>query len=93
MAGRQSERIKRSKDQKSLESQKAIGAPEPPNSMPSFTLPESLSCSEVDFPILLRKKNLVVWDEIILIEDERFKEIEEFIDSRKEPILKSPFLS
>ncbi|RVE44683.1 hypothetical protein evm_010702 [Chilo suppressalis] len=85
MAGKITDRKGKNKEPKS-------GASELSDNLATFALPDSLPCSEVDFPILIRKKNLANWKTILEETDQQFHEIEQFNDSKKEPVPKSPFI-
>lgn len=69
------------------------GATEPPDPLANFTLPDSLPCSEIDFPALITKKPKANWNDVLQESEQNFKEIEEYVQSKKEPVLKSPFMS
>ncbi|CAH0729678.1 unnamed protein product, partial [Brenthis ino] len=55
------------------------------DTLSAFTLPDSLPCSEVEFPILLKTANKANWFQIVEESEERLKEIEEYSESKKEP--------
>lgn len=63
------------------------------DTLSAFTLPDSLPCSEVEFPILLKRANKANWLQIVEESKERLKEIEEYSESKKETASKPPFLS
>ncbi|CAG9793816.1 unnamed protein product [Diatraea saccharalis] len=85
MAGKTTERRGKNKDPKA-------GGSEIAEPLGAFTLPDSLPCSEVEFPILIRKKKIVDWKAILEEANQHIQEIEEFNESKKEPVPKSPFL-
>nr|XP_026486846.1 uncharacterized protein LOC113393938 [Vanessa tameamea] len=58
----------------------------------AFTLPDSLPCSEIEFPILIKKTNKAKWTEIIEESNRNLKDIENYVESIKEPLDKTPFL-
>ncbi|XP_045766255.1 uncharacterized protein LOC123867967 [Maniola jurtina] len=85
MAGKVSERKNKvGKDAKSAAAEKG-------ETVAAFTLPDSLPCSEIEFPILSKKKYTANWNEIIDESNKTFKEIEEYAQTKKEPTTKSPF--
>ncbi|XP_049874489.1 IQ domain-containing protein K-like [Pectinophora gossypiella] len=57
----------------------------------AFTLPDSLPCSEVSFPVLVQRATKANWKTILKESEQRFMEIEEFVENKKEPIPLSPF--
>lgn len=59
----------------------------------TFTLPDSLPCSEVQFPTLINKRTKANWKQILQEREQKLNEIQEYVESKKEPIPKSPFLS
>lgn len=63
------------------------------DALANFTLPDSLPCSEIEFPILIRKSNKVKWQDILNESNRHYAEIEEFIQSKEEPDLTPPFQS
>lgn len=63
------------------------------DTLTAFTLPDSLTCSEVEFPILLNKRNKANWLEIVEESENRLNEIEQYSEDKKEPVAKPPFLS
>ncbi|KAI8426348.1 hypothetical protein MSG28_005201 [Choristoneura fumiferana] len=68
------------------------GGSEPADPLATFTLPDSLPCSEIDFPALITKKPKANWKEVLQESEQNFKEIEEYVQSKNEPVLKSPFM-
>lgn len=85
MAGKGTERKGKLKDIKAAVTES--------DTLTTFTLPDSLPCSEVDFPILLNKRNKANWLQIVEESEKRLKEIDEYTDNKKEPTDKPPFLS
>lgn len=61
--------------------------------VPAFILPDSLPCSEVEFPILLTTKAHAKWETILIERENHVKEIEEFKRRGKQIIPRAPFLS
>jgi hypothetical protein len=86
MASKSTDRKGKSKDAKAAVNEMT-------ENLAAFTLPDSLPCSEVEFPVLIRKKNHANWKAILEESNQKFQEIEEFNETKKEPTLKSPFLS
>lgn len=86
MAGKGTDRKGKGKDAKST-------ANELTENLATFTLPDSLPCSEVEFPVLIKKKSGANWKMILEESDKNFEELEAFTESKKEPVPKSPFLS
>ncbi|CAH1638749.1 unnamed protein product [Spodoptera littoralis] len=62
------------------------------NDTAAFTLPDSLPCSEVDFPILIKRKPRANWNDIIDESNKWHKQLEEFSQNKLVPVPKSPFL-
>lgn len=58
-----------------------------------FTLPESLPCSEVEFPILINKRRCANWAEILEERKVNLEQLEEYVQSKNDPIIRSPFQS
>ncbi|XP_026762646.2 IQ domain-containing protein K-like [Galleria mellonella] len=84
MAGKSTERKGKSKEPKP-----AIN--ETTDTLATFTLPDSLPCSEVEFPVLIKKKTKTNWLEILEESNNKIREIEEYTESKKQPIPKAPF--
>lgn len=59
----------------------------------AFVLPDSLPCSEVNFPILIKRRAKANWREILEESDKKFQEIKNYEDRKIEQPPKSPFLS
>lgn len=62
-------------------------------SLAAFVLPDSLPCSEVNFPVLIKKKAKANWKAILEESDKKFQEIKDYEDRKVEQPPKSPFLS
>ncbi|KAJ8716179.1 hypothetical protein PYW08_013464 [Mythimna loreyi] len=62
------------------------------NDAAGFVLPDSLPCSEVDFPVLIRRRSRANWKEIVDESDKWQKQLEEYQESKKELTPKPPFL-
>ncbi|XP_047504101.1 uncharacterized protein LOC125049062 [Pieris napi] len=58
----------------------------------TFTLPDSLPCSEIEFPVLIKRVNKANWNLIVKQREKELQEIEDSRESKKEPIIKQPFL-
>lgn len=86
MAGKGTDRKGKGKEAKSAMNELS-------ENLATFTLPDSLPCSEVEFPILIKRKAGASWKKILEESDKKFQEIEAFTESKKEPVPKSPFLS
>ncbi|CAH2240335.1 IQ domain-containing protein K-like [Pararge aegeria] len=85
MAGKASDRKGKSgKDAKSAANEKS-------ETVTAFTLPDSLPCSEIDFPLLIRKRHTANWNEIVEESNNNYKEIEEYAQSKREVTPKPPF--
>ncbi|XP_053606483.1 IQ domain-containing protein K-like [Plodia interpunctella] len=84
MAGKSSDR-KKGKDAKSTTNEVA-------DTLATFQLPDSLSCSEVEFPVLMTRSNKASWRQIVEEHEQRMQELKEYSESKKEPIVKAPFL-
>lgn len=63
------------------------------NDAAGFTLPESLPCSEVDFPVLIRRRPRANWKDIVDESDKWQKQLEEYQESKKVATPVPPFLS
>lgn len=63
------------------------------DNLAAFTLPDSLPCSEIEFAVLLKRSFRANWNKILEEKEQELKEIEEFKQSKTEPVPKSPFLS
>ncbi|KAH9637188.1 hypothetical protein HF086_016210 [Spodoptera exigua] len=83
MAGRNTDRKPKLKEPKNIAEH---------NDTAAFTLPDSLPCSEVDFPILIKRKPKANWNDIINESDEWRNQLEEYSQSKQVPAPKSPFL-
>lgn len=59
----------------------------------AFVLPDSLPCSEVNFPVLIKRKAKANWKTILEESDIGFQKIKEYEDSKTDHPPKSPFLS
>ncbi|XP_026731144.1 IQ domain-containing protein K-like [Trichoplusia ni] len=84
MAGKSTDRKGKSKEQKI--------ASELNDNLAAFTLPDSLPCSEVDFPVLIKRRPRANWKEIVEESNKWHKQVDEYAESKKEPIPKPPFL-
>ncbi|XP_050671929.1 IQ domain-containing protein K-like [Leptidea sinapis] len=84
MAGKYTDRKAKTKESKTT-------TPDIAENPAAFTLPESLPCSEVDFPILLTRKYRANWQEILKESEAEAKEIEEYNNRKQEPVPKPPF--
>ncbi|XP_059054088.1 uncharacterized protein LOC131848297 isoform X2 [Achroia grisella] len=84
MAGKTTDRKGKNKDAKPILN-------EITGTLTTFTLPESLSCSEVEFPVLIKKTTKANWLEILEESNNKLKEIEEYTENKKDPIPKAPF--
>ncbi|KAL4707679.1 hypothetical protein ACJJTC_014860 [Scirpophaga incertulas] len=62
------------------------------DNLATFTLPESLPCSEVEIPAIKRKNTLSNWNDILEERNQQLDEIEAFNENKRAPMLKSPFL-
>lgn len=82
MAGKSTDRRNKAKDTKSSANEPA-----------TFILPDSLPCSEIDFPVIVKKPLRANWHQILEESEQRQREIEEYVESKKVAIPKSPFLS
>lgn len=80
---------------KSAERKKELkaSANELAESLAAFVLPDSLPCSEVNFPVLIKRKAKANWSEIIQESGKHLEEIREYEDSKIEDPPKSPFIS
>lgn len=85
MAGKSTDRKAKSKDQKV--------SSELTDNLAAFTLPDSLPCSEVDFPVLIKRRPRANWKDIVEESNKWHKQVDEYAESKKEPIPKPPFLS
>ncbi|CAK1556199.1 unnamed protein product [Leptosia nina] len=83
MAGKTTDR-KKTKDKGAIS--------EASDNVATFTLPDSLPCSEVEFPVLIKRVNRANWDLIVEQREKELKEIEENRESKKEPAIQQPFL-
>ncbi|XP_068618794.1 IQ domain-containing protein K-like [Battus philenor] len=63
------------------------------NSIATFTLPNSLSCSEVFFPAAPKRKQLAKWDDIISESERKFQEIEQYEENKQGREPATPFLN
>ena len=63
------------------------------NDAAGFTLPDSLPCSEVDFPVLIRRRPRASWADVVDESDKWIKQLEEYQESKQVIIPKPPFLS
>ncbi|XP_014355870.2 uncharacterized protein LOC106708827 [Papilio machaon] len=86
MTGRTTDRKGKSKELKSLTN-------ELQNEIAAFTLPNSLPCSEINFPVAPRRKPRANWDEILEESEEKFQEVENYENSKKGRQPLSPFLN
>lgn len=86
MAGKGTDRKGKSKEIKSA-------VTELEENLTTFTLPDSLPCSEIEFPVLIKRTNKAKWADIIEESDKNLKAIEEYTESRKEILGKPTFLS
>ncbi|KAM3966412.1 uncharacterized protein ACR2FA_012725 [Aphomia sociella] len=84
MAGKTTDRKGKSKELKSAGNEVI-------DTLAMFTLPDSLPCSEVEFPILIKKTAKANWLEILEESNNKHKEIEEYVESKKQPVPKAPF--
>ncbi|CAG9561145.1 unnamed protein product [Danaus chrysippus] len=85
MTGRATDRKGKNKDTKSISN-------ELDENLATFTLPDSLPCSEVDFPVLIHTRAKANWKEIVEETDNNLKELEEYAASKMDPVPKSQFL-
>lgn len=85
MAGKGTDRKGKTKEGK--------GTNDMAETLAAFVLPDSLPCSEVNFPVLIRKVKRTSWNEILDESKREQQEIEEYVESKREPALKAPFLS
>lgn len=58
----------------------------------TFTLPDSLPCSEIEFPVLIKRVNRANWNLIVEQRAKELKEIDDTWQSKQEPVIKQPFL-
>lgn len=86
MAGKATDRKNKLKDSKSTAPNITEAA------LAAFTLPESLSCSEVDFPVLIKRRAKANWIEIINESNKLHQQIKEYAEA-KAPPFKPAFLS
>lgn len=86
MAGKNTDRKGKGKDLKSV-------ANEQTDNLATFTLPDSLPCSEIEFPVLIKKSTTANWQAILEESDQQFREIVEYAESKQEKVPKPPFLS
>ncbi|PZC84261.1 IQ domain-containing protein K [Helicoverpa armigera] len=84
MAGKSTDRKGRVKETKSAAIEQ--------NETAGFTLPDSLPCSEIDFPVLIKRRPRANWKEIIDESNKWHKELDEYNESKQEPIPRPPFL-
>lgn len=87
MAGKGTDRKAKTKDYKSAGT---ADSEVNESALAAFTLPDSLSCSEIDFPILIKRQAVANWKDIIAESDKWHQEINEYVEA-KEPTLKPPF--
>lgn len=86
MPAKSADRKKESKDAK-------LASNELAENLAAFVLPDSLPCSEVNFPVLVKRKTKANWNTIIEEQNKQFQEIKDYEDSKTEQQPKSPFLS
>lgn len=86
MAGKNTDRKGKGKDTKSV-------ANEQTENLATFTLPDSLPCSEIEFPVLIKKSTTANWKQILEESEQRLNEIVEYAESKQEKVPKPPFLS
>ncbi|XP_075978593.1 IQ domain-containing protein K-like [Anticarsia gemmatalis] len=88
MAGKGTDRKAKSKDSKggTASSDAAEAA------LSAFVLPNSLPCSEVEFPVILKKSARANWKEIVEESTQWQQTVEDYAESKKEPTVKPPFL-
>ncbi|CAK1586245.1 unnamed protein product [Parnassius mnemosyne] len=86
MTARTTDRKGKSKETKSLVN-------ELENDLATFTLPDSLPCSELDFPLLPKRRQRANWNNIVEESNRKFQKIEEYEESKKEQKPMSPFLN
>lgn len=78
---------------KSVKDTKTAAINDKDEAVANFTLPDSLPCSEIDFPILIKKRSTANWNEIIEESNKKLKDIEEYVQSKRETPTKPPFQS
>lgn len=80
MAGKNTDRKSANKSLKSAQDQDAY-------SMSTFVFPDSLSCSEVQFPVLISTKKIrkANWNDIVSENEKRMQEIEKFWQRKNGP--------
>ncbi|KOB74147.1 IQ domain-containing protein K, partial [Operophtera brumata] len=86
MAGKTTDRKLKSKDAKS------VAGNDQTDALANFSLPESLPCSEIEFPVLITKTATVNWQQILEEREQKFHEIAEYVESKHEKVSKAPFL-
>lgn len=86
MTARNTERRGKTKEMKSIGN-------ELESNLATFTLPDSLPCSEIEFPIFPKRKLTANWNDIVEESDRKFRELEEYEESKNEQEPKAPFLS
>lgn len=86
MPAKSADRKKESKEAKAAYNELA-------ENLAAFVLPDSLPCSEVNFPVLVNRKAKANWNTILEESDKQFQEIKDYEDRKIEQQPKSPFLS
>ncbi|KAG6442247.1 IQ domain-containing protein K [Manduca sexta] len=85
MAGKTTDRKGKSKEVKSATNELA-------DNLATFTLPDSLPCSEVEFPVLIKKTTKANWQQILEESNQKLLDIEKYKESKKECVPRAPFL-
>nr|XP_037870030.1 IQ domain-containing protein K-like isoform X1 [Bombyx mori] len=85
MTAKNTDRKGKNKDQKSTTYEMV-------DALATFKLPDSLPCSEIDFPVFVKKKKKAKWSEIVEESNERMQKIQKYVESKNEDMPKSPFL-
>lgn len=63
------------------------------NDAAGFILPHSLPCSEIDFPVLIKREHRANWKDVVDESAKWHKQLEEYNESKLVATPKSPFLS
>ncbi|KAJ8713425.1 hypothetical protein PYW07_013795 [Mythimna separata] len=58
----------------------------------AFVLPDSLPCSEVDFPVLIRRRSRANWKDIVNESEKWKKQLKEYQETKIVALPKAPFL-
>lgn len=86
MPAKSADRKKEAKEAKAASNELA-------ENLAAFVLPDSLPCSEVNFPVLIKRKAKANWNTILEESENKFQEIKKYEDRKVEQPPKSPFLS